>query len=328
MWIEYWLIMFSTACLSNLVGLNISSAFNSAKVIYIIIPLMIIPQLLFSGVIVKFDKLHPSLSNATKVPWVGNMMASRWAYEALAVQQIAENEYESYFLKDRIKKAEAEWRKDFWVPEIQKNMEIILDTSYAKEDREYSVELLKNEIEKADDYWGNLNCKGCSADLKKGINMQQEDFANIDLFLNYIRVHSNGTANKQRESIEMIIDSLGVNTYMALQQNYSNEALLNITTNKAESKKLIVSDNEIFQNDNPIYFRPKAQSFFDSHYYAPYKYLFGYELKTFNANLVILWLISIFTYIALYYDILKKFLDGTQRIWERIFTRTRKKFAD
>ena len=63
-WLEYWVVLFSTACASNLLGLNVSSAFNSAKVIYIIVPLLIIPQLLFSGVIVKFDKLHPSLSEA------------------------------------------------------------------------------------------------------------------------------------------------------------------------------------------------------------------------------------------------------------------------
>ena len=58
---EYWAVLFSFSCLANIVGLNISSAFNSVKVIYIIVPLIIIPQLLFSGVIVKFDKLNQKL---------------------------------------------------------------------------------------------------------------------------------------------------------------------------------------------------------------------------------------------------------------------------
>lgn len=284
---------------------------------------MIIPQLLFSGVIVKFDKLHPALSNATKVPWVGNMMASRWAYEALAVQQVTQNEFEKYFLKDKIKKAEAEWRKDFWIPEMQRNIDNVLDTTLRVDIRQSSVELLKNEIQKADDYWGNLDCEGCEKDMKKGVSMQQEDFANIELFLNYIRVHSNGTVNKQRERIEQIIDSLGVNHYRELQRDYANDALNKIVTNKTETKKLIVYDNEIFQNDNPVYFRPKAQTFFDSHYYAPFKYLFGHELKTYNANLVVLWLISLFTYIALYYDVLKKFLDFFQNFWEKLFAKSR-----
>src|SRR6218665_2688865 len=87
LWLEYWLVLFSTSCMANVLGLNISSGFNSAKVIYITVPLLIIPQLLFSGVIVKFDKLNPIFANTNEVPWIGNAMASRWAYEALAVTQ-------------------------------------------------------------------------------------------------------------------------------------------------------------------------------------------------------------------------------------------------
>src|SRR5690606_35155761 len=33
MWVEYWAVLFSTAVWANLIGLNISSAFNLAKVI-------------------------------------------------------------------------------------------------------------------------------------------------------------------------------------------------------------------------------------------------------------------------------------------------------
>ena len=36
---RYWLILFSTACFANVLGLNISSAFDSAVTIYILIPI-------------------------------------------------------------------------------------------------------------------------------------------------------------------------------------------------------------------------------------------------------------------------------------------------
>ncbi len=83
----YWMILFSVSCFANLLGLNISATFNSVKVIYILIPILIIPQLLFSGILVQFDKLNPVFSSKSHVPWIGNVMASRWAYEALAVTQ-------------------------------------------------------------------------------------------------------------------------------------------------------------------------------------------------------------------------------------------------
>src|SRR5690554_8158185 len=44
MWVEYFLILFSTSCFANILGLNISSTFNTAKVIYILIPIMIIDR--------------------------------------------------------------------------------------------------------------------------------------------------------------------------------------------------------------------------------------------------------------------------------------------
>ena len=119
MWAEHWLVLCSTACFANVLGLNGSASFNSAKVIYIVIPVLIIPQLLFSGIIVRFDKLHPWFSSQQGVPWIGNVMASRWAYEGLAVTQFVDNAYERrfYTLDQRMKNAH--WEKDPWVGEMQ-----------------------------------------------------------------------------------------------------------------------------------------------------------------------------------------------------------------
>jgi amino acid transporter len=82
---QHWVVLFSTSCFANVLGLNVSASFNSAKVIYIIIPVLIIPQLLFSGIIVRFDKLHPwfasekqrAFGSATSWPAAGPMKAWR-----------------------------------------------------------------------------------------------------------------------------------------------------------------------------------------------------------------------------------------------------------
>src|SRR5690606_23169385 len=62
MFIDYWLVLFTVSCFANTLGLNISSAFNSAVTIYILIPFLIIPQLLLAGVVVKFEKLNPTIA--------------------------------------------------------------------------------------------------------------------------------------------------------------------------------------------------------------------------------------------------------------------------
>src|SRR5664280_2905359 len=91
---SYWLVLFSTSCLANMIGLNISSAFNSVITIYILIPVIIIPQLLFSGLFVKFDRLHQGRFTSSEfVPVIGDVMTVRWSFEALAVEQFKNNKY-------------------------------------------------------------------------------------------------------------------------------------------------------------------------------------------------------------------------------------------
>ncbi len=43
MW-RHWLILFSTSCFGNMIGLNISAGMKSAISIYILIPVVLVPQ--------------------------------------------------------------------------------------------------------------------------------------------------------------------------------------------------------------------------------------------------------------------------------------------
>jgi hypothetical protein len=91
MLLRYWIVLFTASCFANMVGLNISSGFNSVVTIYILVPLILVPQLIFSGVVIDFSKMHNEIANDKTVPLIGDMMASRWAYEALAVTQFKDN---------------------------------------------------------------------------------------------------------------------------------------------------------------------------------------------------------------------------------------------
>jgi hypothetical protein len=116
MTLSYWIVLFTTSCFANILGLNISSAFTSVITIYILIPFIIIPQLLFSGVIVKFDRLHKNnLSSYEYVPIIGEMMAARWSFEALAVEQFKNNKYERNFLNYNLEISQNDWYSSFLI---------------------------------------------------------------------------------------------------------------------------------------------------------------------------------------------------------------------
>lgn len=317
MYFEYWFMLFSTACFSNIVGLNISSAFNSAKVIYIIVPLMIIPQLLFSGVIVKFDKLHPSLSNATKVPWLGNMMVSRWAYEGLVVEQSSNNKFENYFFDVNASRNESEWIKDYWIPEMNSLKRQLTDSKSSKSQKQNAKITLINEINDEEAKWTNLKCDSCVEILNATPQLTQKSFESFDKFINYLKLQCIKDINESTSNEQAIIDSLGINEYKFLKNNYQNEALVKLVTNKMESNKLINYNGHLYQNATPIY-HESGERFFNTHFYTPHKKILGTDFNTFNANVLMIWIFSILTYIALYFDLLRKVIVGIMKMLTRV----------
>lgn len=151
MTIPYWIVLFSTSCFANVLGLNISASFNSAKVIYILIPILIIPQLLFSGIIVSFDKLNPMFKSESHVPWIGNVMASRWAYEALSVYQFQNNSYERQFFKYDKNMKFANWKKDHWIPALDSKINRLHNfhkDSANSHALQADLDLVRDELEK------------------------------------------------------------------------------------------------------------------------------------------------------------------------------------
>ncbi|UCG26853.1 MAG: ATP-binding cassette domain-containing protein, partial [Bacteroidales bacterium] len=118
MTISYWLALFSTSCAANMLGLNISSGLSSIIATYILIPFLLIPQLLFSGVTVKFEDLHKVFRNPDYVPVIGDIMTLRWAYEALAVHQFRNNHYQKYLFDTEKEKRNAYYYADFHIPAL------------------------------------------------------------------------------------------------------------------------------------------------------------------------------------------------------------------
>ena len=317
---EYWAVLFSFSCLANIVGLNISSAFNSVKVIYIIVPLIIIPQLLFSGVIVKFDKLNPLFSKSNEVPWLGNSMAARWAYEALAVTQAKDNKYEKYFFELNQAKSDATWKKDFWIPEMEKKLSYLTNPSVNSEDLTKSIDILKNEIEKEQLNWSNLKCETCIQELEefKLPNSNSQLVSKINSFLTILNNQYIQNSKVKTAQIEALISKIGNKNYELLKNKYENESLSDLVTNRREIDKIITDENNLIQKENPIYCDNKNVRFLDSHFYAPYKYFLGIKLTTFWSNLVVLWLMSILFMFLLYIDLLKNALRYLNYISKKI----------
>ena len=217
-----------------------------------------------------------------------------------------------------MKQSQAKWKKDFWVPEIKKQMDILVRIDEnSEETMTHARQILINEIDKEDYYWENLECIDCIDSIKNGTNYSMSRFNKLNSFLDFLTVQFNKTINDNNGEIQEIIDSIGVKKYAAIQKSYSNESLMNLVTNKMEEDKLIIDNDIIYQNDEAIYNLPNEVSFVQSHFYAPQKYMFGIKVDTYWSNLIVIWVIAFFTYIILYFDLLKRLIDGIQVLFNR-----------
>ena len=126
MMFEYWLVLFSCWAGANMLGLLISDSFKTVVTIYILIPFLVIPQIILSGVIVKFEKLNPNISSPSVIPFYGEVITARWGYEALAVKQFINNKFEEQFYGYEKMKSKGNYKRNFWCNDLKLKLDDII----------------------------------------------------------------------------------------------------------------------------------------------------------------------------------------------------------
>jgi ABC-type multidrug transport system ATPase subunit len=310
MYIDYWLVLFSAACFANMTGLNISSAFNSAVTIYILIPILIIPQILLSGIIVKFEKLNPTISTHSTVPFFGEIMASRWAFEGLAVNQFKNNEYERRFFEYDKQMSHAIFKKDFLLPELMKRTDYSIFAMTQSEKRymlESNLRLLTNEIKnEAEEIPSHIFPQVSSlkvSSFNESIGQAAKAYLN-DLTKFYIDEYNK--ANAKKETLISHIQESDPKILHRLKDDYSNESLEELLKNTTEQKQIEEANGRLIQRFQPVFMEGSPTSFISAPFFASRKNIVGTKYETYWVNILVIWFMTIFAAIALYFDWLKK----------------------
>jgi ABC transport system ATP-binding/permease protein len=324
MFFTHWAILFSASCFANLLGLNISSAFNSAVTIYILIPILLIPQLILSGVVVKFDKLNPSIGNTATVPFVGDLMASRWAFEAAMVAQFKDNEFEKeFYLYDKIM-ADADYKKIYFIPELESRLDFV-NLHYKDKDPETKKEverdlrLIQREIGRELDGIGQD--KFARFDYLTPERFDSITYSEADVFTETLKQFYINRYNKADREKDKIVSRLTKSEaqekeFSNLRESYQNEAIMALVKNVEESHRIIEKDGKFVQKIYPIYKDPDPDHMvdFDAQFYMPKKHFLNRNIDTLYFNLGVIWLMTIVLAITLYYETLLKIIEGLGNI--------------
>lgn len=306
-----WLILFSTACYANLLGLNISDGLKSVVAIYIIVPFLLVPQILLAGVIVKFDKLHYKFASHQAVPVSADLMASRWAYEALTVNQFVNNEYQDDFFDLERLESSVIYDLQFLIPTLIQEIQDATGT-YIKNpagndltDRLGTIRDGMGSIFLTDSYPGLQNLYPEQFSISVGRDA-----------IRWLKEYQSGLSTyRERLSSEKdaLIDSLkqaagGAEELLKKRRTYLNNQVADLVLNRNEFHKIVKKDGILLRKMEPIYMYPVKKNG-RAHFYASVKRLGSYFIPTLVFNLIVLWIMSIVLYFLLRYSVLQTVID-------------------
>jgi ABC-type multidrug transport system ATPase subunit len=324
MFFPYWLMLFSVGCFANVLGLNISVTFNSAVTIYIIIPLMVIPQMILGGAMFSFDKINEIVGgNQDRTPVIADFFVSRWAFEGLSVEQFKSNKFEENFYPTEKKESILNYKQAFYIPKLQEITSLCLKlhkdkTDSAKKLLAKQLALLSNEIQEETSFItavkfsriAELTPDKVSKDVLNEVNEYLEALNNF-----YIEKFSD-VQNEKNVLTNRLVEKLGnEQNFQLFKETYTNDYLNDLVKNNLAKNKIRIQNNRLIQNIDPIFRDPKPQNVADfrAHFYAPRKNLAGNLIPTYWFNLLAVWFFSIILYITLYYEVFNKILNRISR---------------
>lgn len=323
MYMEHWFILFTTSCFANLLGLNISSAFNSAVTIYILIPLLLIPQLILSGVVVKFDKLNPAIGNTATVPFVGDLMASRWAFEAAMVAQFKDNKYERMFYKYDKAMANSDYQKVYFLPEIQTRLQYCLN-NYKSTDPAVIAKVKKNFDLIRYELEGETAATKLKFNRLNDLTLTKFDSTLFNEAYDYAEKLKEYYVNRYNAADQLkdkfIVSQTNTpereEAFTKFREEYHNEAIAELVKNTTETHRIIEKDGKLVQKIYPVYKDPDPEHAidFDAQFYMPAKHFLNQNIDTFFFNTGVIWSMSLVLALMLYLDVLRRIVDGISNL--------------
>ena len=308
MTLSYWLALFSTAVFANMMGLVISSAFSSAVTIYIVIPLVMIPMMVLSGAMFSFEKLNRRITTVDKVPLIAEMMPTKWAYEALMVNQFKNNTFESAFYDYEKAISRNNFKSAYLIPELEERLKLCIrefreNGNITKQKNALAV--LRNEILASQGAVKDIRFK--EEELMPG-QFSEAGYKKISAYLAawkqyHISKFSSANRKKDLHLSKLMKDRREL--YFEMLDKYHNESVSDHVKKIYEKTQIIESEGRLYQQIDPIFMDPGSEGFIGirSHFFAPRKYFMGRYVNTFAFNIGFIWFLTLALYMILYYDL-------------------------
>ncbi len=316
-----WLVLFSCAMVACVIGLIISAAFESAVTIYILIPMLLVPQMILGGAVIPFDDLIHRQAGNRNTPLVANIMPSRWGYEALAVEQYTSNRYMDHFLKDKNTVYQCDYMLNYHMPEMRALADFPLlgmETENIQEEIAQKLAALANEVRVLEKRTG----------IPSGI--EPDDFAPA-VYSRQVRDRTREFLKKaiehysllRKQAIENVSstekklkEELGGQGYKELERRHYNEDIARLALNLLSLEPVRLSGDRLVQTTVPISQEPESK-WGKAHFMAAEKKIGSGYIPTMPFNVAVLWCQFFVLYAVLYFSLLPKIMNASRMLIKR-----------
>ena len=290
---EWWIILFVTALLSNLTGLILSQCLNSVVAIYISIPLLLIPQILLCGLVVSFSDLTPK-STTGNVPAIGNIIPSRWAYEALAVTSFTDNAYEKPFFEIDKQKYENQFYNMGFLYELQSQVETMKDeVKKGKAVDPEHMRVIETNLPLLTEFCGMKAYAGDKSTESLTLYMKEAE--------DILKQRGNKASMKEDAMKSAFIREHGKEELLKLKRENYNLKLEDCVIGADQRRMLDVIDGYIVPRTGTIFLTPQSKCG-NAPFYSSEKIIGTWHVKTLWFNMAMMLLMCIIVGILLFCD--------------------------
>ena len=298
----WWLILFVTALLANLTGLLLSQCLNSVVAIYISIPMLLIPQILLCGLVVSFSDLTPK-STTGNVPLIGDLIPSRWSYEALAVTSFTDNEYERQFFDVDKQKYETQYYNMGLLYELQSQLETMKDEQARKKEAKVDhLQVIRTNLPQLTAFCGLKPYQGDESYQSLKDYMKEAE--------TILSKRSNQLTLKADALASNYIRQNGKEALLQLKRDNYNTKLEDCVIGADQQRMLDVIDNYVVPRTGLIYLTPQSK-IGRAPFYSSEKILGSWHVKTLWFNMGVLLLMCIIMVILLTKNIIINIINNS-----------------
>ncbi len=299
----WWLVLFATAFLANLTGLILSQCLSSIVSIYISIPILLIPQILLCGLVVSFSDLTPK-STTGNVPFIGDLIPSRWSYEALAVTSFTDNKYEKPFFKLDKARQENQFYNLGFLYELQSQLQTMNEEKkQGKDINPAHMRVINTNLPLLSEF--------CGMEPYTGDGSYQSLYDYMKKAEKILAKRGNDFTFQKDAMISKIVKQEGKETFLELKKNHFNIKLEEFVTGADQRQMVDVVDDHLVPRSGIIYLTPHNK-LGRAPFYSSEKILGSWHIKTLWFNLGVILLMSIITIILLLTDCPGKYLRKEQ----------------